>query len=251
MKEDKEKWLDGMMKGLEDDMKQHRHRSFNKKMKRLTDNRIAPMSTILDERGQPLQKREEKLERWKQHFEKVLNVQNEVEANVLEDLEDHLEADTSQLTREEVEQAVKKLQNGKAAGEDEIVAEMLKNKGEVMIDWLLEILQEVWRTKQLPSEWKKSILIPVHKKKDRKVCDSYHGVSLLSISEKVLSLVLLDRLKTIIDPQLIEIQCGFWKGRGTVDQIWATQSTQITERATKYQVLFTLVLWTSQRPMTL
>ena len=54
-------------------------------------------------------------------------------------------------------------------------------EGEVMIDWLLEILQEVWRTKQLPSEWKKLILVPVHKKKDRKVCDNYRGISLLSI----------------------------------------------------------------------
>ena len=31
--------------------------------------------------------------------------------------------------------------------------EMLKNGREVMIDWLLEILQEVWRMKQLPSDW--------------------------------------------------------------------------------------------------
>ena len=57
------------------------------------------------------------------------------------------QADTYQLTREEVEQAMKKLQNGKTAGEDEIVAEMLKNGGELMIDWLVEILQEVWRNK--------------------------------------------------------------------------------------------------------
>ena len=130
----------------------HWHRNFYEKMNRLTDNRTAPMSTILDVRGQTLQKSEEKLERWKHHFAKVLSVQNEVEVNVLEDLEDHSEADTSQLTREEVKQAVKKLQNDKVAGEDEIVAEMLKNKGEVLIDWLLEILQEVCRTKQLPSE---------------------------------------------------------------------------------------------------
>ena len=33
------------------------------------------MSTILDVREQRLQKGEEKLERWKQHLEKVLNVQ--------------------------------------------------------------------------------------------------------------------------------------------------------------------------------
>ena len=129
VKEDKEKWLDGMMKGLEDDMKRHRHGSFYKKMKRLTDNRIASMSTILDERGQPLQKSEEKLERWKQHFEKVLNVQNEVEVNVLEDVEDHSETGLSQLTREEVEQAVKKLQNGKAVGEDEIVKDAEEWRG--------------------------------------------------------------------------------------------------------------------------
>ena len=56
-------------------------------------------------------------------------MQNEVEVNVLEG---HSETDTPQLTREEVEQAVKKLQNGQAAGKDEIVAEMLKNGGEVM-----------------------------------------------------------------------------------------------------------------------
>ena len=101
-------------------------------------------------KGQPLQKSEEKLERWNQHFEKVLNVQKEAGVNVLGDLEDHSETDTPKLTRE-VELAVKKLQHGKAVGEDEIVADE-KNGGKVMINWLLEILQEVWRTKQLPSE---------------------------------------------------------------------------------------------------
>ena len=49
-----------------------------------------------------------------------------------------------------------------------------------MIDWLLKILQGVWRTKQLPKEWKKSILVPVHKK-NRKVCNNYRGMSLLFI----------------------------------------------------------------------
>ena len=58
----------------------------------------------------------------------------------------------------------------------------------------------------------KATLVPVHKKKDRKVCNNYCGVSLLSISGKVLSLVLLDRLDTIIDPQLMEAQCDFRKG---------------------------------------
>ena len=73
------------------------------------------MSPILDERGQSLQKSDQKLEQWRQHFEKVLNVQKGVEANVRKDFEHHSEADMSQLTKQEVEQAVKKLHNGKAA----------------------------------------------------------------------------------------------------------------------------------------
>ena len=83
-------------------------------------------------RGQSLQKSEEKSECWNQHFEKVLNVQKEVETNVLGDLEEH-STDTPHLTREYVKLAVKKLQDGKAVGEDEIVVDE-KNGGEVMID---------------------------------------------------------------------------------------------------------------------
>ena len=47
------------------------------------------------------------------------------------------------MTREEVVKAVGKLRNGKSAGDDRIVAELLKNGGEVMIDWLWELLKAV------------------------------------------------------------------------------------------------------------
>ena len=114
-----------------------------------------------------------------EHHE-CMNVQKEVEANVLGDLEEHSETDIPQMTKEEVELAVKKLQDGQAAGEDEILADE-KNEGKVMIDrW------DTVRTNQVPSEWKKSILVPVHKK-ERNVCNNYHGISLLSIPGTVLS----------------------------------------------------------------
>ena len=43
VKEDKEKWLDGVMKGLEDGMKRHWQGRFFKKLKHLTDNKVTPM----------------------------------------------------------------------------------------------------------------------------------------------------------------------------------------------------------------
>ena len=38
-------------------------------------------------------------------------------------------------------------------GSDEIVAELVKNGGQAMVDWLWELPREVWRTKQVPQEW--------------------------------------------------------------------------------------------------
>ena len=77
------------------------------------------------------------------------------------------------MTREEVEKAVGKLRNGKSAGNDRIVAELLKNGGEAMIVWSWELLQMVGRTRQVPSEWKSATLVSLHRKKDKKACDNY------------------------------------------------------------------------------
>ena len=90
-------------------------------------------------------------------------------------LENHLHIDTPEVTREEVERAVKKLQNGKAAGDDKIVAELVKSGEEAIIDWQVELIQEVWKTRQVLQEWKNATLVPLH-------------ISLLGIQGKVLTI---------------------------------------------------------------
>ena len=61
-----------------------------------------------------------------------------------------------ELTMEEVRKAVtvKRLKNGKARGDDGIVAELLKYGGEVEINWLFEVVTEVWMEKKVPEDWK-------------------------------------------------------------------------------------------------
>ena len=159
-------------------------------------------------------------------------MQRQVAADLTE-LKDNAGGDTPGVTREEVESAVMKLRNGKAAGGDRVQAEFLKSGGSAVIGWLTELLEEVWRTSQVPQEWKDATLVPLHKK-EKKICDNYRGVALLSVPGKVLALTLLERLQTIIEPQLLEAQCGFWKGRGTVDQIWVVR--QVVERAKEYHI---------------
>ena len=87
-----------------------------------------------------------------------------------------------------------KLRNRKAAGEDRIQVELLKSEGCAVIDWLTELLQEVWKMRRIPQEWKDATLVPLHKKKDKKICVNYRGVALLSVPGKVLALILLERL---------------------------------------------------------
>ena len=133
-------------------------------------------------------------------------------AEVLAEVEDNGDIDTPDVTREEVVKAVRRLQNGKAAGDDRIVAELLKSGGETVIDWLTELIQEVCQTRKVPQDWRNATLIPLFKTKDRTQCNIYRGISLLSVPGKVLTLILLERLQAIIEPQLMEMQCGFRKG---------------------------------------
>ena len=87
------------------------------------------------------------------HFEGVLNVPSTVHvaAEVIAVVEEQATAYTIKVIREEVEVAVRKLKNGKALGSDKIVAELVKNGGQVMVDWLWELLRKVWRQRRSAS----------------------------------------------------------------------------------------------------
>ena len=62
---DKGKWLESTMQDMDEDMKHHRQGDFFKKMKRLTNSKVTPEGTILDECGNPfiLQKKVGMLEK--------------------------------------------------------------------------------------------------------------------------------------------------------------------------------------------
>ena len=101
---------------------------------------------------------------------------NAVGEDVLAKVMDNAHAETPKVTREEVERAVVKPRNGKAAGNDNIVAELLKSGGEAIVDWATELVQEVQRMRQVPQEWENVTLVPLSKKKDQKICDNYWGI---------------------------------------------------------------------------
>ena len=101
VRKDREAWLNAVMEEMEDSLKRHRQGDFFRKLRDLNASRVKPTSTIWDERGHPIQTSEERLSRWKRHFEGVLNVPNTVAAEVIANVEDLATTDTTEVTREE------------------------------------------------------------------------------------------------------------------------------------------------------
>ena len=68
------------------------------------------------------------------------------------------------VTIEEVEIAISKLKNGKSPGICGISAEMLKAGRTVVVKWLQRIMSLAWDNGQVPEDWRRAVIVPVHKK---------------------------------------------------------------------------------------
>ena len=72
---------------------------------------------------------------------------------------------------------------------------------------------------QWPHDWKRSVFIPVPKKGNAKECSNYCTIALISHASKLMLKVLQARLQQYVNRELLDVQAGFRKGRGTRDQI--------------------------------
>jgi len=113
------------------------------------------------------------------------------------------------VMREEIEEAVNRLKKSKAPGVDNISAEEIQAAGNSGIEILLSVCCKIWEEEIFFSQmWKKSIIIPLHKK-DAMNCDNYRGVSFLPHCEKVMASVILQRIRQRAEEILSEAQAGF------------------------------------------
>ena len=81
------------------------------------------------------------------------------------------------------------------------------------------LLQKIWTEMKVPADWKKGHLVKLPKKGDLGLCKNWRGIMLLSVPSKVLTRIILERLKDAIDDQLRPEQAGFRKDKSCTDQI--------------------------------
>jgi len=72
-----------------------------------------------------------------------------------------------------------------------------------------KLIISIWNKEELPEEWKKSNIVSIYKKDDKKDCSNYREISLLPTRYKILSNILLSRLTPHAEEIIGDHQCGF------------------------------------------
>ena len=159
-------------------------------------------------------------EEMKNSFENLLNGEG-VQENETEVIE--VEEEQDPISWLETEISLKQMKSGKAAGVDELTADMMKAAGIHGIQWLHRT-GVIWEENKVPDEWKKGIIIPLFKKGSRKKCTNYRGITLLPHCLKIMEKSIEKRLRKILEHQLEEQQHGFRNNRGTTDLFFPSVS---------------------------
>ena len=128
----------------------------------------------------------------------------------------HLEPDILEC---EVKSALGGITVNKASGSDGIPVELFQILKDDAVKMLHSICQQIWKTRQWPQDWKRSIFIPVPKKGNPKECSNYHTIALISHAGRVMLNILQAKLQHYMNHELSDVKAGFRKGRGNRDHI--------------------------------
>jgi hypothetical protein len=66
----------------------------------------------------------------------------------------------------EIEIAIAELKRYKLPGSDQILAELIQARGEILCSQIHKLINSIWNKVKLPDQWQESIIVPVHKKGD-------------------------------------------------------------------------------------
>ena len=145
----------------------------------------AIMGTIKDRNGTILAETED-IKKWQEYTEELYKKE-------LHDLDNHdgvithLEPD---ILEYEVKWALGSITTNKASGGDGIPVELFQISKDDAVKVLHSICQKIWKTRQWPQGWKRSVFIPIPKKSNAKQCSNHYTIALISHTSKVMLKIL-------------------------------------------------------------
>ena len=126
---------------------------------------------------------------------------------------------------------------------DGIPAELFQILKDDAVEVLHSICQQIWKTRQWPQDWKRSVFIPIPKKGHAKECSSYRTIALISHTSKVMLKILQASLQQYVNHELSDVQAGFSRAEETEIKLpisAGSSKKQETSRKTPISVLVTM-----------
>ncbi|BHF70886.1 hypothetical protein SprV_0401393900 [Sparganum proliferum] len=194
--------------------------------------------SVRDVKGGFIADNSAKVERRRGHFEHHLTFDTQPTSPLLSSSAEFPPSPTNAVpcdppSEGEVADAIRKLRNNKAPGEDGIPSEIFKFCVDTLAPWLHEVIKRAWRDEVVPDDWDLGILVPILKKGDKTRCENYRGISLIDVAAKIFTIVLLRRFQVVRDSRTRPNQAGFRAGRECADQIFTLR--RILEFRHSYQ----------------
>ena len=111
----------------------------------------------------------------------------------------------------------------KAPGMSGVSADLLLLAADVVAPIMAKLFSAYFANSRIPSSWSRALICPVPKKGNLAQISNYRPISPTEVTRKVFDLCLLDHLNASIN--LSAEQGGFRRGRSTLDQIEALDTT--------------------------
>ncbi len=116
---------------------------------------------------------------------------------------------------------LKEIQQGKAAGPDNISTYYLKNMAQQLARPLQIIYQKSLESSSIPDDWKKSNITPLYKKGIRSDVGNYRPVNLTSVPGKIMEKILRDKIADFLEEHhlITNTQHGFQRGKSCTSNL--------------------------------
>ena len=128
---------------------------------------------------------------------------------------------TLDFNEEELIKIIRNLNVHKAHGHDDISIRMIKMCDKSILKPLMLLFENSTKSSYYPDIWKKSNIVPVHKKNDKQLVTNYRPISLLPIFGKIFEKIIFNRIYNFLNEKnlLNHNQSGFRPSDSCVNQL--------------------------------
>ena len=128
---------------------------------------------------------------------------------------------TLHFNEEELIKIIRNLNVYKAHGHDDISIRMIKTCDKSILKPLILLFENSTKSSYYPDIWKKSNIVPVHKKNDKQLVTNYRPISLLPIFGKIFEKIIFNRIYNFLSEKnlLNHNQSGFHPSDSSVNQL--------------------------------